>query len=144
MRFHKVALFGLIACGFVATNQSTAVAFDGCFGGLGYNYGALYNNLDYRVPYFAAHPPVYYSAPVPRSYGHSPFAYPPYFRTPEVVESANAVTIVNPYAKSGATQENSEASSPADENFARDVPELPLIVNNPYVNQTTPVVQVRQ
>ena len=29
------------------------------------------------VPYYAMHPPVYYSYPVPRPYGYSPFAYPP-------------------------------------------------------------------
>jgi hypothetical protein len=36
-------------------------------------------------PYFALHPPVYYSLPVPRTYGYSPFAYPPHVLTPEVV-----------------------------------------------------------
>jgi hypothetical protein len=35
-------------------------------------------------PYFALHPPVYYSCPVPRSYGYSPYAYPPCVQTPEV------------------------------------------------------------
>jgi hypothetical protein len=35
-------------------------------------------------PYFALHPPVYYSCPVPRSYGYSPFAYPGCVQTPEV------------------------------------------------------------
>ena len=29
-------------------------------------------------PYFALHPPVYYSTPVPRAYGYGPWAYPPY------------------------------------------------------------------
>jgi len=36
-------------------------------------------------PYFALHPPVYYSAPVPRSYGYSPYAYPGTVETPEIV-----------------------------------------------------------
>ncbi len=35
-------------------------------------------------PYFALHPPVYYSCPVPRSYGYSPFAYPSCVQTPDV------------------------------------------------------------
>jgi hypothetical protein len=35
-------------------------------------------------PYFALHPPVYYSVHVPRSYGYSPFAYPGCVPTPEV------------------------------------------------------------
>jgi hypothetical protein len=35
-------------------------------------------------PYYALHPPVYYSYPVPRSYGYSPFAYPGCVPTPDV------------------------------------------------------------
>ena len=35
-------------------------------------------------PYFALHPPVYYSCPVPRSYGYSPYAYPGCVETPQV------------------------------------------------------------
>jgi hypothetical protein len=35
-------------------------------------------------PYFALHPPVYYSCPVPRSYGYSPYAYPGCVMTPDV------------------------------------------------------------
>lgn len=50
-----------------------------------------------RIPYFALHPPVYYSAPVPRTYGYSPFAYPGNYRTPDVVAPVDPVTIVNPY-----------------------------------------------
>ncbi len=36
-----------------------------------------------HIPYFAKHPPVYYSYPVARTYGYSPYAYPPGVRTPE-------------------------------------------------------------
>lgn len=36
-------------------------------------------------PYFSLHPPVYYSRPVARTYGYSPYAYPPQTRTPESV-----------------------------------------------------------
>ena len=50
-----------------------------------------------RIPYFALHPPVYYSTPVPRTYGYSPFAYPGNYRTPDVVAPVDPVTIVNPY-----------------------------------------------
>ena len=35
-------------------------------------------------PYFALHPPVYYSRPVARTYGYSPYAYPPRTKTPEL------------------------------------------------------------
>jgi len=50
----------------------------------GYPFGRL-GYTPYPIPYFALHPPVYYSYPVPRTYGYSPFAYPPGTMTPEVV-----------------------------------------------------------
>ncbi len=51
------------------------------FGVTGTMYGL---GLVPTPPYFALHPPVYYSCPVPRSYGYSPFAYPGCVQTPEV------------------------------------------------------------
>ncbi len=51
------------------------------FGVTGTMYGL---GLVPTPPYFALHPPVYYSCPVPRSYGYSPFAYPPCVQTPQV------------------------------------------------------------
>jgi hypothetical protein len=36
-------------------------------------------------PYFALYPPVYYSHPIPRPYGFSPYAYPPGTMTPEAI-----------------------------------------------------------
>ena len=35
-------------------------------------------------PYFALHPPVYYSRPVARTYGYGPWAYPPRTKTPDL------------------------------------------------------------
>ena len=55
-------------------------------------------------PYFSIHPPVYYSVPVPRTYGHSPYAYPGTFRTPDV-EIAKTAMMVNPYATKKASEE---------------------------------------
>ena len=67
-----------------------AVNFPTFFGGVGgfggYGFGGLspYSLGQVPVPpYFALHPPVYYSAPVPRSYGYSPYAYPGRIVTPE-------------------------------------------------------------
>ncbi len=51
------------------------------FGVTGTMYGL---GLVPTPPYYALHPPVYYSCPVPRSYGYSPFAYPGCVQTPEV------------------------------------------------------------
>ena len=42
-------------------------------------------------PYFSLHPPVYYSRPVARTYGYSPYAYPPQTRTPELAPPAPKV-----------------------------------------------------
>ena len=84
--------------------------------------GYLYNSLDYNVPYFAAHPPVYYSYPVPRTYGYSPFAYPPYVMTPEVVmEAQRRCEIINPYVPSsqaGAIARSSRTNRPQRESPA--------------------------
>jgi len=56
----------------------------GVWGGVGYTGGyPLYSTYthDY-IPYFAKHPPVYYSYPVARPYGFSPYAYPAGVATP--------------------------------------------------------------
>jgi hypothetical protein len=65
-----------------------------------FGYGSYYAPgmyaADTRVPYFALHPPVYYSYPVPRPYGYSPWAYPGWVPTPHV-EALEPQTLVNPY-----------------------------------------------
>ena len=54
------------------------------------------------VPYFAQHPPVYYSYPVGRTYGRSPYAWPPIVRTApqRPVAEPSPLIIPNPYAVS--------------------------------------------
>lgn len=99
-----------------------------CFGSagygwpfLGYSYGP--NALDY-IPYFAAHPPVYYSAPVPRSYGYSPYAYPPGTRTPEV-EIIEPKVMINPYVP--------KKDSPAPAKEAKTAIRQPKRIQNHFV-----------
>jgi len=75
------------------------------------------------VPYFAMHPPVYYSVPVPRTYGYSPFAYPGDVPTPEVQFGLPPETIVNPHAQPA------QAESPAPDQSAH----APLRIANPFV-----------
>ena len=77
-----------------------------------------------HLPYFALHPPVYYKdAPVPRTYGYSPFAYPVGTRTPETKVVA-PVTIRNQFVPRNVTQEAS-----------RDlVTQGPRRIVNPYYN----------
>ena len=126
-----------VAAGLVAAVSVPAQAGDGCFG-YGWGMGQLYNSLEYRVPYFAAHPPVYYSYPVPRTYGHSPFAYPPHFRTPEIAAEPVALEISNPYVLP-----KQDADKPIEAERAvqtLSAPE-PLVIHNPYVSQGAELAQ---
>ena len=139
MKTHRLIMAMLaVVCLFVA---APAVQAQGC-GGYGWGgYGWLYNSLEYNVPYFAAHPPVYYSYPVPRTYGFSPFAYPPNVMTPEVAGAAQPLEIVNPYVPS--TQQKA-AEKPADQTAAtRSRPE-PLVILNPFVTGDKAMAQVER
>lgn len=125
-------LFAML--GFIAAPN--AQADNGCGYGSDYGYGWMYNSLRYEVPHFAAYPPVYYSYPVPRTYGYSPFAYPPHVMTPEVVGEATAIEIVNPYV---------EQQEPADKSTDRAAgtssQPQPLVVVNPFVAPNRSVAQ---
>lgn len=124
----------------------------GCAGGYGYGFGAwdvgrLYGVLAQNVPHFAAFPPVYYSLPVPRTYGYSPFAYPPGVMTPEVVV-AEPLAIENPYfsgtsgtAAVGGASESQQA--PADQTTAAPVQPKPELIVNPYVERAAPALAGR-
>ncbi len=109
----------------------------------GYGMSGHHQSLDYplerRVPYFAAHPPVYYSTPVPRTYGYSPFAYGPSVRTPDVVEGCSPVTIVNPYVRSSskkmATPAPKAPSKDRSVSIKKTAPRGPLTIDNPFVEQ---------
>jgi hypothetical protein len=129
----KTQLLILIALA-TALSTSTGAQAQICAGGYGcgYDYGYLYNSLDYNVPYFAAHPPVYYSYPVPRTYGYSPFAYPPGVMTPDVAEESAPLEITNPYVPS-TKQERSK--DPTDQTAAQTGNRVePLVIINPYVS----------
>jgi hypothetical protein len=71
--------FIILLVGIASSCLLTDVASAQCGGGYGGGYygwgiGGVYRSLDFplerRVPYFAAHPPVYYSYPVARTYGY--------------------------------------------------------------------------
>jgi hypothetical protein len=133
MKTQLMILLVLVAALFAAAPGAHA---QGCWGDGGWGYGYLYQSLDYNVPYFAAHPPVYYSYPVPRTYGYSPFAYPPNVMTPDVImDNEQPVEIINPYAPSSQQQ----SAAPNDDQTAAAAPEStsrdpqPLVIINPYV-----------
>lgn len=128
LRKLPILLVLLTALCFVAA--PTVSACDGCGYGYDYGYGYLYNILRFEVPHFAAFPPVYYSYPVPRTYGYSPFAYPPYVLTPEVAGEVQPLEIINPHVPS--TQQ-APADAKTDRAVKSDAPALPLVIDNPFV-----------
>ncbi|MGI9455854.1 MAG: hypothetical protein ACR2NU_04790 [Aeoliella sp.] len=126
-----------------AANKSQA--YDGgCGYGYGYGIGFLYNSLEYRVPYFAAHPPVYYSHPVPRTYGYSPFAYPPHFRTPDVVAPVQPVMVSNPFVpKAIKTKKSDKPTERSVSHPQADKAAEPQVIENPFVVDTKLVHSAR-
>lgn len=107
-RSRVIAVFGVLALSAACSTCAHAQSCDGGWGGGwggGWPYLANPNQLDY-IPYFAAHPPVYYSVPVPRTYGYSPYAYPPGTRTPDVELGPESEVMVNPFVpQEGANEE---------------------------------------
>jgi hypothetical protein len=100
-------------------------------GGYGWDVSELYRQLYNNLPYFALHPPVYYSEPVPRTYGYSPFAYPPGTMTPEIMSEPQPVTINNPYVP--ATKPASAEIKPSDRSASTSTAPQPLVIMNPFV-----------
>jgi hypothetical protein len=114
------------------------------FGLGGYNdicgYAELYRQLYNNLPYFALHPPVYYSYPVPRTYGYSPFAYPPHVMTPEFAGAPQPLEIINPHVE-GPEAKPTNSTKP-DRAAATSARVEPLVVINPFVAPNQAVAQV--
>jgi hypothetical protein len=137
----KTQLLALIALVAVLSMSASAHA-QICGGGYGCGYGDgyLYSSLDYNVPYYAAHPPVYYSYPVPRTYGYSPFAYPPYVMTPDVEGESVPLEITNPYVPS---TKQDKSTQPADSTAALSSDHVePLVIINPYVSTKDSIARI--
>jgi hypothetical protein len=113
-----------------------------------YSLYALYRDgLIPIPPYFALHPPVYYSYPVPRPYGYSPFAYPGWVRTPDVPAPLQPATVVNPFLDKPPVGEpllneplldKPRATQPAPDQIepeATSTAVVPKMIYNPYVLQ---------
>ncbi len=97
-RFNLCVICGVvIAASFCASSASAQVVFGPGGYGLGF-FNYQYNQP--RIPYYALYPPVYYSYPVARPYGFSPFAYPPGVMTPDVAPQPRAAEYRNPYVPS--------------------------------------------
>jgi hypothetical protein len=113
------------------------LAFGGFFD-YGWDLADLYRELHNNLPHFSLHPPVYYSHPVPRTYGYSPFAYPPGVMTPDVAGQAQPLEIINPHVPS--TQPTS-TSVEKDRTAAASVQPQPLVIINPYAAPNRAVAQ---
>lgn len=133
-----IARFGLIlalALAFSAVEAEQANAQCG-YGGYGYGCGAghLYGVMAQNVPHFAAFPPVYYSAPVARTYGYSPFAYPPGTMTPDLPsQPVAAKEISNPFFRASNETESPQAEAVEADKVTQSKVVAPLVVVNPYV-----------
>lgn len=132
----------LVAAALALPLSATETASAQCAGGLatcgGYGYpgyfdiGRLYSTLKRNVPHFAAFPPVYYSYPVPRTYGYSPFAYPPGHVTPEVA-APTPLAIDNPYYQGKEVNLTDDSDAAADQTTQTTTPVEPLVISNPFV-----------
>ncbi|MBA4017349.1 MAG: hypothetical protein C0483_09260 [Pirellula sp.] len=100
-----------------------------------------------RLPYFSLHPPVYYSRPVPRTYGYSPFAYPGIVKTPDLPVGEPQI-VVNPYFD-GAPKEPAPPAEPPKPTPAPDpIPrktnsKAPGKNTNPSANKSAQVTPLR-
>ena len=146
----KIIGMAIIAAAFMLLGSASAQAQCGGFGALGYGgiggYGLLgLNGNAYRSgrvptpPYFALHPPVYYSQAVSRTYGHSPFAYPGTKETPAAAPAPKAAMIENPHVKPAAAAK--EESKPKLN--LKQITQLE-VVNPFFKSNATKLVSVEQ
>lgn len=149
MSFRKVLVVAALAvCPLAATEKAQAQfggAQCGGFGAFGLgayaDVGNLYRVLSQNVPYYSAFPPVYYSYPVPRTYGHSPFAYLPTHVTPEYAAPA-PLAIDNPYVNGSQTAApDSQAEKPSLDQTTSTQPRVePLAIINPYATPSAKAI----
>jgi hypothetical protein len=121
------ALVTLLSLGAAAGNAQAQSPYN-C-SGYGFWLGYPYDQFRLQnIPFYALYPPVYYSQPVPRTYGYSPFAYPPGFVTPEVEAAAVPEVMVNPHV-------------PSAKPMNASVTVRPLQMTNPHVQQAMAAVE---
>ena len=108
--------------GSMANAQSSYCGGWGGGWGINFPYG-LYGSRVEEVPYFSMFPPVYYSLPVPRTYGWSPFAYPPGTMTPEVTID-QPQEIINPYVPQNKDAKPAKPTSARTAGYRAHTPQL--------------------
>jgi hypothetical protein len=91
LRRTLILAFLAIASSYASTASAQGYLYSGMMGWPNGFY------QDDHIPYYALHPPVYYSRPVPRPYGWSPWAYPPGVLTPPMANVVEPAIIDNPH-----------------------------------------------
>ncbi|HZZ29031.1 MAG TPA: hypothetical protein VFE46_13615 [Pirellulales bacterium] len=126
-----VAVFAVAAlCCTSPASAQNPYCGGGGWGGCGVNFPwGLYGSRVEEVPYFSMFPPVYYSQPVPRSYGWSPFAYPPGTMTPEVTADMPQ-DLINPYVPQN---KESKPAKPTSARTAAYHANTAQLLINPFV-----------
>ncbi len=109
--------------GAASVDASAQVGGGSPFLAYGFWGNGLYSMSYQSPPFYALFPPVYYSYPIPRPYGYSPFAYPPGFTTPEA-EPIQAKELANPYVPPKPVSPTSNRTAAA-----------PKVILNPYVTR---------
>ena len=141
----SAAFFGAMQSEGYSQKLADHSEFSATFGLGGFGGTSITSVFDlYRIglipvpPYFALHPPVYYSYPVPRPYGYSPFAYSGNVRTPEIMgELIEPAIIRNPYVPNSQSPETDHQGRLTSFRQGQ-----PLVVLNPYFEQTPKLAQL--
>lgn len=121
----KTSLF-LLAVAALAIVAPAARADHGCGLCCGNMWGSPFGGYtSERIPYYALHPPVYYSHVVPRPYGYTPFAYPPGTMEPAMAPAPQ--TFINPFVPDNKAVEK----KPVEQTAA-----APKTYANPFLNGT--------
>jgi hypothetical protein len=121
----RICLTVAVAAAASLAGSSAMAQYFGGYGFGGYGYGIPYNVYGQQsIPYFALYPPVYYSHPVARPYGFSPFAYPPGITTP------NGVAYY-----SGAVYSRQARYRVKPQTTAGKTAAAPLVIENPYFHK---------
>ncbi len=123
-----VAALAVAAMAFALRSKEATAQGPFFGGGYGYGYGPFSVYSTESIPFYWRYSPVYYSLPVPRTYGYSPYAYPPGVRTPEVIIEPEVIS--NPYVP----QENTSADPSS--RIAKGVRRI----QNPFVPASTAAV----
>src|SRR5262245_15555793 len=131
-RLFLSSVLGLAICAALSDASANAQGpYCGGWGGWGINYPfGLYGSRINDVPYFSMFPPVYYSVPIPRTYGWSPFAYPPGTMTPEI-EPPLPQDMTNPYVPQD--KEQSKSAKPIAVRTASYRAPVPQVLINPHM-----------